>query len=190
MLLFMAINFKKTKNNSIKGFTMLEENIFKNKKVIRNTCTVSSQFGSQKLNRFPELFDIYQSHISALSETNTPNASIRQKQAFKDLSFFANKYKGLENLHVSMKKEKSGVFPIISISNDETYEFLRKLASVYAIFVVYNKENRDNLFPDLKLEAHDSKLVSNREWIENAFVNFNSLSIHYLIDTDLDIYLS
>lgn len=169
---------------------MLEENIFKNKKVIRNTCTVSSQFGSQKLNRFPELFNIYQSHITALSETNTPNASIRQKQAFKDLSFFANKYKGLENLHVSMKKEKSDVSPIISISNDETYEFLRKLASVYAIFVVYNKEKRDNLFPDLELEKEDSKLMSNKKWIENAFVNFNSLSIHYLIDTDLDIYFS
>ena len=123
---------------------MLQENIFKNKKVIRNTCTVSSLFGSQKLNRFPELFDIYQSHIRALSETNTPNASIRQKQAFKDLSFFANKYKGLESLHVSMKKEKSGVSPIISISNDETYEFLRKLASVYANIVVYKKKQRDN----------------------------------------------
>jgi hypothetical protein len=79
---------------------MLEENIFKNKKVIRNTCTVSNQFDSQKLNRFPELLDIYQSHISALSETNTPNASIRQKQTLKDLYFFANKYKGLENLHI------------------------------------------------------------------------------------------
>jgi hypothetical protein len=89
-----------------------------------------------------------------------------------------------------MKKEKSGVSPIILISNDETYEFLRKLASVYAIFVVYNKENRNNLFPDLKLEGKDSELISNKEWIEKAFINFNSLSIHYLIDTDLDIYLS
>lgn len=166
---------------------MLKTNIFKNKKLIRKTYTVSSNFNSLRLLEFPELLSMYKSYKEALTETNTPNAVIRQKQAFKDFSFFANEYKGAESLSVTIKQEEGDRTPIISISNDKTYEFLRKLTNVYALFFIFEKEERKHLFPDLELEKSDFMLLSNDEWVHNASLNFKLLCVHYLIDTDLDL---